>query len=177
MKSKFLTIAGLLTLCLMLGACGGNSASNAQVDELQKQLADLQNQVNSNQNAQQNQNYQQTQPYQQAQPAQQQAQPVQQQQQQQSIPQVPAIPQQQPYQPQMGGFGQPAIDVETAKANAASHAGFNVGNVTFVKQKYDFDDGIAKWEIDFVVNTTKYEYEVNATTGAIIKFEIESIYS
>ena len=77
----------------------------------------------------------------------------------------------------MGGFGQPAIDVETAKANAASHAGFNVGNVTFVKQKYDFDDGIAKWEIDFVVNQTKYEYEVNATTGAIIKFEIESIYS
>ena len=147
MKSKFLTIAGLLTLCLMLGACGNNAATNnSEVEALKQQIADLQNQVNNGQN---NQQQQQTQP----------------------------IQQQQPYQPQMGGFGQPAIDVETAKANAASHAGFNVGNVTFVKQKYDFDDGIAKWEIDFVVNTTKYEYEVNATTGAIIKFEIESIYS
>ena len=170
MKFKMISIISLLAMCFMLGACSGNTASNnAQVEDLQKQLADLQNQINSNQNAQQNQNYQQTQP------VQQQAQPVQQ---QQSIPQVPAIPQQQPYQPQAGGFAtQPTIDVETAKTNAANHAGFNVANVTFIKQKYDFDDGIAKWEIDFVVNTTKYEYEVNATTGAIIKFEMESIYS
>lgn len=176
MKCKVLSIVSILTICAMLGACSNNAATNnSEVEALKQQIADLQNQVNNGQNnqqqQQQNQNYQQTQPYQQ------QTQPVQQQQ-QQSIPQVPAIPQQQPYQPQMGGYSaQPAIDVETAKANAASHAGFNVGNVTFVKQKYDFDDGIAKWEIDFVVNTTKYEYEVNATTGAIIKFEMESIYN
>ena len=69
------------------------------------------------------------------------------------------------------------IDVEAAKQNAVAHAGFNMANVTFVKQKFDYNDGIAKWEIDFVVNQTKYEYEVNATTGAIVKFEMESIYS
>ena len=75
-----------------------------------------------------------------------------------------------------GGMTGQGIDVEAAKQAAVAHAGFNVANVTFVKQKYDFDDGIAKWEIDFVVNTTKYEYEVNAANGAIVKFQVESIY-
>lgn len=76
-----------------------------------------------------------------------------------------------------GGMTGQGIDVEAAKQAAVAHAGFNVANVTFVKQKYDFDDGIAKWEIDFVVNTTKYEYEVNAANGAIVKFQVESIYN
>lgn len=75
-----------------------------------------------------------------------------------------------------GGMTGQGIDVESAKQAAVAHAGFNIANVTFVKQKYDFDDGIAKWEIDFVVNTTKYEYEVNAANGAIVKFKMESIY-
>lgn len=76
-----------------------------------------------------------------------------------------------------GGMTGQGIDVEAAKQAAVAHAGFNAANVTFVKQKYDFDDGIAKWEIDFVVNTTKYEYEVNAANGAIVKFQVESIYN
>lgn len=48
--------------------------------------------------------------------------------------------------------------------------------MTFVKQKYDFDDGIAKWEIEFVVNTNKYEYDINASNGDIVKYQVESIY-
>lgn len=75
-----------------------------------------------------------------------------------------------------GGMTGQGIDVEAAKQAAVAHAGFNAANVTFVKQKYDFDDGIAKWEIDFVVNNMKYEYEVNAANGAIVKFQVESIY-
>lgn len=69
------------------------------------------------------------------------------------------------------------IDVEQAKQIATQHAGFNVSNVTFIKQKYDFDDGMAKWEIEFVVNTNKYEIEVSATNGTILKYKIESIYN
>lgn len=79
----------------------------------------------------------------------------------------------------MGGIqstGQ-GIDVEQAKQIATQHAGFNTSNVTFTKQKYDFDDGMAKWEIEFVVNTNKYEVEVSASNGTILKYQVESIYN
>ena len=69
------------------------------------------------------------------------------------------------------------ISVEEAKNIAVQHAGFNIANVTFVKQKYDFDDGIAKWELEFVVNTNKYEYEVSASNGTVLKYQVESIYN
>lgn len=69
------------------------------------------------------------------------------------------------------------IDVEQAKSIATQHAGFTTTNVTFVKQKYDFDDGMAKWEVEFVVNTNKYEYEVSVANGTILKYKVESIYN
>ena len=89
------------------------------------------------------------------------------------------IVQQGGYVPQQGnvvGQGQ-GIDVESAKSIAATSAGFNAASVTFVKTKYDFDDGIAKWEIEFVVNTNKYEYDISAVNGTILKSKIESIYN
>ena len=76
-----------------------------------------------------------------------------------------------------GNIGGQGIDVENAKSIAVQHAGFNISNVTFVKQKYDFDDGLAKWEIEFVNGTNKYEYEVSASNGSILKFQVESIYN
>lgn len=69
------------------------------------------------------------------------------------------------------------ITVDQAKSIAVQHAGFNISNVTFVKQKYDFDHGIAKWELEFVVNTNKYEYDVDAVGGNILKYQVESIYN
>ena len=69
------------------------------------------------------------------------------------------------------------ISVDEAKNIAVQHAGFNIANVTFVKQKYDFDDGMAKWELEFVVNTNKYEYEVSASNGTVLKYQVESIYN
>lgn len=74
-------------------------------------------------------------------------------------------------------YGAQNISVEQAKSTAVQHAGFNMANVTFVKQKYDFDDGIAKWELEFVVNTNKYEYEIDAVNGTILKYQVESIYN
>lgn len=59
---------------------------------------------------------------------------------------------------------------------AVAHSGLDINDVNFVKQKYDFDDGIQEWDIEFVHGTTKYEYAINAMTGAIIKFEMDSIY-
>ena len=86
------------------------------------------------------------------------------------------VPQTNMGQQGMQGTGQ-GIDVEQAKQIATQHAGFNTSNVTFTKQKYDFDDGMAKWEIEFVVNTNKYEVEVSAANGSILKYKVESIYN
>lgn len=77
----------------------------------------------------------------------------------------------------VAGQGQAqTIDVETAKGIAVSTAGFTTANVTFTKTKYDFDDGMPQWEIEFVVNNNKYEYEISAVNGAVIKSKVESIF-
>ena len=67
------------------------------------------------------------------------------------------------------------IDVEKAKSIAVQNAGLDINNVTFIKQKYDIDDGIAEWEIEFVANNNKYEYEISALDGTIMKSKLESI--
>ena len=67
------------------------------------------------------------------------------------------------------------IDVEKAKLIAVQNAGLDINNVTFIKQKYDIDDGIAQWEIEFVANNNKYEYEISASDGRVLKYEMESI--
>ena len=67
------------------------------------------------------------------------------------------------------------IDVEKAKLIAVQNAGLDINNVTFIKQKYDIDDGIAQWEIEFVANNNKYEYEISALDGTIMKSKLESI--
>ena len=39
------------------------------------------------------------------------------------------------------------------------------------KNKLDFDDGIQKYEIEFVEGFNEYEYDIDATNGMILKFE------
>ena len=39
--------------------------------------------------------------------------------------------------------------------------------------KVDTDDGKTVYELDFRVSSTKYEYEIDATSGAIIEVEKE----
>lgn len=170
MLKKVLLVIMCLVMSIAIFACGGakTTQSDPQVAELQKQLADLQQQVQNQQNqpVQNNQSNQQVQQNNQVQTNQQ----VQQNTQIQNNQQV-----QQNNQSNQN-FGQ-GIDVEQAKQIATQHAGFNTSNVTFTKQKYDFDDGMAKWEIEFVVNTNKYEVEVSASNGTILKYQVESIYN
>lgn len=62
-----------------------------------------------------------------------------------------------------------ADDMETAKNAALEHAGFQADQVTFVKTKLDYDDGVAEYDIEFVTDTDKYEYEVRQSDFAILK--------
>ena len=59
------------------------------------------------------------------------------------------------------------IGVDKAKSIALKDAGVSASSVTFTKAKLDKDDGVAVYEIEFYSGDTEYEYEINATSGAI----------
>ena len=62
---------------------------------------------------------------------------------------------------------------EAALAIALEHAGVTLEQLSWYEICLDFDDGIWVYEVEFVVGNTEYEYEINAITGEIIKFETE----
>lgn len=68
------------------------------------------------------------------------------------------------------------ITVDQAKQAALSRAGVSAGSARFTEAKFEYDDGVAVYQIDFISGTREYEVEVNATTGAIMEYDSESIY-
>lgn len=70
-----------------------------------------------------------------------------------------------------------SISVEQAKEIALNHAGKTADQVQFVKIKQDWEHGRSVYEIEFIANGNEYEYEIDANTGAIVKWEVESIYN
>lgn len=64
---------------------------------------------------------------------------------------------------------------ETAARSAAiAHAGVQEADLTYIKSRLDMDDGRAEYEVAFAAQGTKYEYEIDALTGAVLQFEQES---
>ena len=149
---KKVGVMGLIVamIATLLVSCGGNtSEKDAQIADMQKQIEDLQQQVNQNQ---------------------QQAIP------QQAIPQQ-TIPQQQvPVQADYNNnLGQAAITMDQAKQIATTDAGVDLSAATFIKTAQDYDNGILNWEIDFVAHNVKHEYDINATTGAVMKKQLQPV--
>lgn len=69
-----------------------------------------------------------------------------------------------------------AITLEEAKALALEKAGVSQSDATFRETSFEYDDGIAVFQIDFISGTLEYEVEINANTGAITEYDVESIY-
>ncbi|MCM1155126.1 MAG: PepSY domain-containing protein [Roseburia sp.] len=67
------------------------------------------------------------------------------------------------------------ITLEEAKSVALDNAWLVAADVTFLKEKLDYDDGVAEYEIEFVTDTTKYEYEINAKDGSVLSMSKEEI--
>lgn len=61
------------------------------------------------------------------------------------------------------------IGRDEAFAKALAHANIDKSQAQLVKIEFDYDDGIMEYEVEFYVNNIEYEYEINATTGDIIK--------
>ncbi len=71
------------------------------------------------------------------------------------------------------GVNNLAMEVEEAKAIAVSHAGFSVADVSFSKAKLEKEHRMMVYEIEYYKDGLEYEYEINAETGEIIKYEME----
>lgn len=65
------------------------------------------------------------------------------------------------------------IGLEAAKEAALKHAGVSASDATFVEAEYDYDDGRMVYEVEFHVKGTEYDYEIDAQTGAVVKYKTE----
>lgn len=65
------------------------------------------------------------------------------------------------------------IGQDAAKAAAYEHAGVNVSDVIKSKCELDWEKGIMVYEVDFDTAEFEFEYEINAKTGDVVKYEKE----
>ena len=65
------------------------------------------------------------------------------------------------------------IGEERAKAIALKDAGLSEAQLSHVMCGFDYDDGVAEYEVEFWVESKEYEYEINATTGRITGKDID----
>ena len=65
------------------------------------------------------------------------------------------------------------ITVDKAKSAALSHAGVNANDAIFVKAGLDWDDGRVRYEVEFYAGNTEYDYDIDATTGAVLAYDRE----
>ena len=66
------------------------------------------------------------------------------------------------------------ISLDDAKNAALSDAGLSASDVTYTKDRLDYDDGVSVYEIEFYTSDQSYDYEIDANTGAIRQKSVES---
>ncbi|MDO5568969.1 MAG: PepSY domain-containing protein [bacterium] len=67
------------------------------------------------------------------------------------------------------------IGSETAKEIVAKKIGTEVNSITSWEVELDFDNGIMVYEVECYYNNIEYDYELNAQTGEIIKYDDDLI--
>ena len=91
---------------------------------------------------------------------------------------IPAAPAPQiPSAPEIPSAPSEGVTEADARRIALEHAGLSENDVsalTFFKTEKEFDDGRAEYEIKFSADSTKYDYTIDAETGAILSFETEA---
>ncbi len=89
-------------------------------------------------------------------------------------PTPPATPKT-PETPTTNPNTQPALIGEVkAKEIALKDANLKETDITRFQWKLDYEKGIQVYEIKFYHGLTEYDYDINATTGAIVKKEIDA---
>ena len=67
--------------------------------------------------------------------------------------------------------GEDTITVEQAKSAALTHAGVDAADAVFLKAQPEWDDGQARYEVEFYAGNVEYDYEIDAVTGAVLSFD------
>ena len=67
------------------------------------------------------------------------------------------------------------IGLDAAKAAALNHAGIAEADASFTEAKLDYDDGVAEYDIEFIANAKRYDYEIRASDGTVLEFSSEAI--
>ena len=70
-----------------------------------------------------------------------------------------------------GTAGGERISEEKAQEIALKHAGLKADQVTGIRVKYDVDDGVPEYEVEFRYDGWEYEYEIHAETGDIRSYD------
>ncbi len=65
------------------------------------------------------------------------------------------------------------ISLEAAQSIAADHAGLSSSDIVFTKTKQDHEKGRTVYELEFFKDRMEYEYEIDAVSGEILKFEYD----
>lgn len=65
------------------------------------------------------------------------------------------------------------IGIEAAKEIAFTHAGVTPSEVTSIKIEMDWEKGMMIYEVEFKSNGFEYDYDIDAKSGEILKFEKE----
>lgn len=63
------------------------------------------------------------------------------------------------------------IGADAAKKTALDHAGLSAAEIASLEVDYDWEHGRMVYELEFVANRIEYEYEIDAVTGDVVKFE------
>lgn len=67
------------------------------------------------------------------------------------------------------------ITADQAKEKALAHVGLNSSQVTFVKCKLDWEDGLQVYEVEFYTPDYKeYDFEINASNGEVVKYDYDA---
>lgn len=67
------------------------------------------------------------------------------------------------------------VTEESARQTALDHAGITASDITTSSVRTDIDDGRSVYDVEFLTASDKYDYEIDAVTGEIIKHEKEAL--
>lgn len=65
------------------------------------------------------------------------------------------------------------LNPEEAQAVALNHAAVTADQVTLLHTRYEVDDGVPEYEVEFRYEDQEYDYTIHAETGEILEFDQE----
>ena len=69
-----------------------------------------------------------------------------------------------------------AITEEKAKEIALNHANLSANQVQYLNSHLDYDDGMQVYDVNFYANNLEHSYEIDAQTGNIVSYDVDSMY-